>query len=73
MATHFCKTCRDSEPLCKKCADQHIRQRSCRDHQISDVIEKFQEKMESLEWVLLILCLFNMRIAKNSTFTCLSI
>lgn len=48
IATHFCKTCRDSEPLCIKCADQHIRQRSCRDHQISDVIENFPEKHEAL-------------------------
>lgn len=40
-ATHFCKSCEDSEPLCESCANQHTRQKFARDHDVCANMTEF--------------------------------
>lgn len=40
-ATHFCKTCKDPEPLCESCAKQHTRQKLARNHDVCADITDF--------------------------------
>lgn len=44
LATFFCKTCDDPEPLCHACANQHTKQKLSRNHTLCDNLEEFQKK-----------------------------
>lgn len=54
LATHFCKTCDDPEPLCETCAKHHTKQRLYRNHQISEDIREFQN-IKQKTWYLFFL------------------
>ncbi|XP_062572461.1 uncharacterized protein LOC134241282 [Saccostrea cucullata] len=49
VATHFCETCQDHEPLCEMCAKQHLRQRSNRGHTLGkySCIKDFNDQQTS--------------------------
>lgn len=46
LATFFCKTCDDPEPLCDTCANQHTRQKLSRNHKLCDDLKEFQKKVK---------------------------
>ncbi|XP_078322456.1 uncharacterized protein LOC111105028 isoform X2 [Crassostrea virginica] len=41
LATKFCKTCDDPEPLCDGCAQQHTRQKATKHHEMSNDLMQF--------------------------------
>lgn len=43
-ATHFCKTCEDSDPLCEMCAKDHTRYKMTKNHKIRAEMTEFPNK-----------------------------
>ena len=41
IATRFCKSCEEPEPMCEVCASHHSRQKATKDHEICDDMGQF--------------------------------
>lgn len=44
VATFFCKTCDDPEPLCNACAKQHTKQKLSKNHELCANLKEFQKR-----------------------------
>lgn len=44
LATHFCKTCEDPDPLCENCANRHLKEKLSKHHEICDNMKDFQKR-----------------------------
>ena len=48
IATRFCKSCEEPEPMCEVCASHHSRQKATKDHEICDDMGQFSISKKTL-------------------------
>lgn len=44
LATHFCKTCEDPDPLCENCANRHLKEKLSKHHEICENMKDFHKR-----------------------------